>query len=209
MNSTAQKNELIFAYSSGNLAEAKSLFTSMYLYLNSVASKKASIFDNILAQNLDDLDGIKLKKLKYSDCIKGKKPTKEIVKSNKNPLANVVGDLKNINWKSVYKGFKEFSIPIKDNDSVKLIKMDPGASVPLHSHSGKEYILVVDGSFCDENGEYKKGDMQINDQNIKHHPVASKSDGCICLSITENDVIFFGKFGPLLHLFTFIKSFFK
>ncbi len=209
MNTTAQKNELIFGYSSGNLGEAKSLFTSMYLYLNSFASKKASIFDNILAQNLEDLDGIKLKKLKYSDCIKDKKPTKEIVKSNKNPLANVVGDLNNINWKSVYKGFKEFSIPIKDNYSVKLIKMDPGTSVPLHSHSGKEYILVVDGSFCDENGEYKKGDMQINDQNIKHHPVASKSDGCICLSVTENDVIFFGKFGPLLNLFTFIKSFFK
>ena len=42
--------------------------------------------------------------------------------------------------------------------------MDPGTSVPLHSHNGKEYILVLDGSFCDEYGEYNKGDMQINDQ---------------------------------------------
>jgi putative transcriptional regulator len=209
MNTTTQKNELIFGYSSGNLGEAKSLFTSMYLYLNSLASRKASIFDNILAQNLDELEGVKLNKLKFSDCIKSTQLTDKKVKSNLNPLSSVVGDLNNINWKSVYKGFKEFSIPIKDNDSVKLIKMDPGTSVPLHSHSGKEYILVLDGSFHDENGEYNKGDMQINDQKIKHHPVASNSDGCICLSITENDVIFFGKFGPLLNLFTFIKSFFK
>ncbi len=209
MNITTQKNELIFGYSSGNLGEAKSLFTSMYLYLNSLASRKASIFDNMLAQNLDNLEGVKLKKLKFSDCIKSKQPAEEKVKSKKNPLTNVVGDLNNINWKSVYKGFKEFTIPVNDNDSVKLIKMDPGTSVPLHSHSGKEYILVLDGSFCDENGEYKKGDIQINDQKIKHNPVASNSGGCICLSITENDVIFFGKFGSLLNLFTFIKSFFK
>ena len=131
------------------------------------------------------------------------------VKSKNNPLENIIGDLNNINWKSVYKGFKEFSIPVNDNDSVKLIKMDPGTSVPLHSHNGKEYILVLDGSFCDEYGEYNKGDMQINDQKIKHNPVACNKDGCICLSITENDVVFFGKFGSLLNLFTFIKSFFK
>ena len=209
MNTTTQKNELIFGYSSGSLGEAKNLFTSMYLYLNSVASKKALIFDNILAQNLDDLEGVKLNKLKFSDCIKGKKQKKEEVKSNTNPLSNVVGDLNSIKWKSVYKGFKEFSIPVDDNDSVKLIKMDPGTSVPLHSHNGKEYILVLDGSFCDEYGEYNKGDMQINDQKIKHNPVSCNKDGCICLSITENDVVFFGKFGSLLNLFTFIKSFFK
>ena len=209
MNTTTQKNELIFGYSSGNLGEAKSLFTSMYLYLNSLASRKASVFDNMLAQNLEDLEGVKLNKLKFSDCIKSKQPIDEKVKSEKNPLTNIVGDLSNINWKSVYRGFKEFSISVNDNDSVKLIKMDPGTSVPLHSHHGKEYILVLDGSFCDEFGEYNKGDMQINDQKIKHHPVASNKDGCICLSITENDVIFFGKFGSLLNLFTFIKSFFK
>ena len=209
MNTTTQKNELIFGYSSGNLGEAKSLFTSMYLYLNSLASRKASVFDNMLAQNLEDLEGVKLNKLKFSDCIKSKQPTDEKIKSEKNPLTNIVGDLSNINWKSVYRGFKEFSISVNDNDSVKLIKMDPGTSVPLHSHHGKEYILVLDGSFCDEFGEYKKGDMQINDQKIKHHPVACNKDGCICLSITENDVIFFGKFGSILNLFTFIKSFFK
>ena len=51
--------------------------------------------------------------------------------------------------------------------------------------------------------------MQINDQQIKHNPTACNSDGCVCLSITENDVVFFGKYGSALNLFTFIKSFFK
>ncbi|MDC0217189.1 cupin domain-containing protein [Pelagibacteraceae bacterium] len=209
MNSTAQKNELIFGYSSGNLGEAKSLFTSMYLYLNSLASKKASIFDNILAQNFNELEGISLKKLKYTDCIKSSDSEKQNENKSINPLNYLVRDFNNIDWKAVYKGFKEFNIPVNDKDSIKLIKMDPGTSVPLHSHNGKEYILVLDGSFCDEYGEYNRGDMQINDQQIKHHPTACKSTGCVCLSITENDVVFFGKYGSALNLFTFIKSFFK
>ena len=209
MNTTAQKNELIFGYSSGKLGEAKSLFTSMYLYLNSIAAKKASVFDNMLAQNFNELEGIGLKKLKYTDCIKSSDSKKQSSSLPINPLSNLIGDFNNVNWKTLYKGFKEFNIPVNDNDSVKLIKMDPGTSVPIHSHNGKEYILVLDGSFCDEYGEYNKGDMQINDQKIKHNPTACKSNGCVCLSITENDVVFFGKFGSALNLFTFIKSFFK
>ena len=209
MNTTAQKNELIFGYSSGSLGEAKSLFTSMYLYLNTIAAKKASIFDNMLAQNFSELEGIGLKKLKFTDCIKTNKSNKQVVNSSNNPLSRLIGDLNSIDWKTVYKGFKEFKIPVNDNDSVKLIKMDPGTSVPLHSHNGKEYILVLDGSFSDEYGDYNKGDMQINDQQIKHNPTACNSRGCVCLSITENDVVFFGKFASALNLFTFIKSFFK
>ncbi len=211
MNTAAQKNELIFDYSSGNLSEAKSLFVSMYLFLNSIAAKKASIFDNILADNLADLDEVAPKNINYKDCINAnsKQNLESKINKNYNPLTNIIGSIDKLKWKSIYKGFREFNIPLKDNDTIKLIKMDPGISVPLHSHTGKEYILVIDGSFFDEYGEYKKGDMQINDQKIKHHPTACNKNGCICLSITERDVVFFGKLGSALNLFTFIKSFFK
>ena len=127
----------------------------------------------------------------------------------KDPVTSFFGNLNNLKWKQVYKGFKEYTASIDDKDELKLIKMDPGVSVPLHSHGGKEYILVLEGSFCDEYGEYSKGDIQINDQKIKHTPIASRDTGCVCLSITEKDVIFFGKYGSFLNLFTFIKSFFK
>ena len=209
MNTTAQKNELIFGYSSGQLGEAKSLFVSMYLYLNSIAAKRALVFENILANNLSDLKEISPKNLKYTDCLVELNKSKKVIKKSNNPLTNLIGDINNLKWKSIYKGFKEYNLNFKDKDSVKLIKMDPGTSVPLHSHHGKEYILVLDGSFFDEYGEYNKGDMQINDQMIKHNPVACDKHGCVCLSITENDVIFFGKFASALNLFTFIKSFFK
>ena len=209
MNTTAKKNELIFGYSSGVLGEAKALLASMYLYLNSTASKNARIFDSILGDELLNLEDKAPQKLKYTDCISHQSDTNTQKINLINPISTIVGNLQELNWKSVYKGFKEFELPIKDKDKIKLIKMDPGTSVPLHSHNGREYILVLDGSFSDEYGKYEKGDLQINDNNIKHHPSASKKEGCICLSITESDVVFFGPFASLLNLFTFIKSFFK
>ena len=191
MNGTVVKNQLIFDFASGILGPAKSLFASTYLQLNSNASKISNTFENMLGENLIDNENI------------------QSASNPKDPLTSFFGNLNNLNWKHVYKGFKEYTASIDDKDVLKLIKMDPGVSVPLHSHVGKEYILVLEGSFCDEYGEYSKGDIQINDQKIKHTPIASKDTGCVCLSITEKDVIFFGKYGSFLNLFTFIKSFFK
>ncbi len=207
MNGIAVKNQLIFDFASGLLGPAKSIFTSTYLQLNSDASKIADTFENILGENLNEIENIKPKHLKFTDCINNLNDEKTL--PVKDPITSFFGDLKLINWKQVYKGFSEHTSPIDDKDELKLIKMDPGVSVPLHSHGGKEYILVLEGSFCDEYGKYSKGDIQVNDQKIKHTPVASKETGCVCLSITEKDVIFFGKYGSFLNLFTFIKSFFK
>ena len=209
MNGTLVKNQLIFDYASGSLGFSKSVFASTYLYLNSRASNINSTFEAMLGDDLLNNDNIPVTKLKYTDCLKNEKNDTNEIYADVSPISKLVGPLNQIKWKQVYKGFKEFNPKVSDENELKLIKMDPGASVPLHSHGGKEYILVLRGSFCDEYGKYNKGDMQINDQKIKHTPIACKDEGCICLTITEKEVIFFGRFGSFLNLFTFIKSFFK
>jgi putative transcriptional regulator len=209
MNGTLVKNQLIFDYASGSLGFSKSVFASTYLYLNSKASNINSTFEAMLGEDLLNNDNIPVTKLKYTDCLKNEKNDTNEIYADVSPISKLVGPLNQIKWKQVYKGFKEFTPKVSDENELKLIKMDPGASVPLHSHGGQEYILVLNGSFCDEYGKYNKGDMQINDQKIKHTPIACKDEGCICLTITEKEVIFFGRFGSFLNLFTFIKSFFK
>ena len=209
MNGTLVKNQLIFDYASGSLGFSKSVFASTYLYLNSKASNINSTFEAMLGEDLLNNDNIPVTKLKYTDCLKNEKNDTNEIYADVSPISKLVGPLNQIKWKQVYKGFKEFTPKVSDENELKLIKMDPGASVPLHSHGGQEYILVLSGSFCDEYGNYNKGDMQINDQKIKHTPIACKDEGCICLTITEKEVIFFGRFGSFLNLFTFIKSFFK
>ena len=208
MNGTLVKNQLIFDFASGSLGPAKSLFASTYLYLNSKAKLTNNTFENIMGDNILSNENAKASNLKYTDCI-SYKPTNSENITNSSPLSKILGPLNSIEWKQIYKGFREYTPILDDQDEIKLIKMDPGVSVPIHSHGGKEYILVLEGSFCDEFGKYNKGDIQINDQKVKHTPIACEDQGCVCLSITEKDVIFYGRYGSFLNLFTFIKSFFK
>ena len=209
MNGTLVKNELIFDFASGALGASKSIFASTYLFLNTKASNLNSTFEGLLGNSLFENKDTAVSKFKYTDCITYKMRPEKKESNQFGPLSKIIGPLDKIKWKQVFKGFNEFNPKIFGDDELKLIKMDPGASVPLHSHGGREYILVLEGSFCDEYGKYSKGDIQINDQKIKHTPIASQKDGCICLTITEKDVIFFGKFGSFFNLFTFIRSFFK
>tara|TARA_A100001015_G_scaffold41624_1_gene45542 strand:- start:84 stop:713 length:630 start_codon:yes stop_codon:yes gene_type:complete len=209
MNGTLVKNELIFDFASGALGASKSIFASTYLFLNTKASNLNSTFESLLGDSLLENKDTPVSKLKYTDCISDKMKTQKQDLNKFGPLSKIIGPLDKIKWKQVFKGLNEFTTKIHGDDELKLIKMDPGASVPLHSHGGKEYILVLEGSFCDEYGKYSRGDIQINDQKIKHTPIASQNDGCICLTITEKDVIFYGKFASFLNLFTFIRSFFK
>ena len=132
MNGTVVKNQLIFDFASGILGPAKSLFASTYLQLNSNASKIGDTFENMLGDNLINNENIHPKNLTYTDCINS-----ENIKStsnSKDPITSFFGNLNNLDWKQVYKGFKEYTASIDDKDELKLIKMDPGVSVPLHSH---------------------------------------------------------------------------
>ena len=207
-NSSILKNELIFQYAAGTASLSKSLMASTYLFLNSKDSSVYLQFENYCGEELKNTVPIKTKKLTALDCMKDNDEKNKIKKNKNNPINNFIDSYAALKWKNIFKGFYEYSLKLSTNENVKLIKMDPGASVPLHSHNGKEYILVLEGSFCDEYGKYSKGNLQINDSKIKHTPVACNKNGCICLTITEKELVFFGPFGPILNLITFIKSLF-
>lgn len=212
-NSSILKNELIFQYAAGTASLSKSLMASTYLFLNSKESNIYKQFEEYCGEELKNTNQIQPDKLTAEECLIEPKITTELVKTKKlnqtNPINNFIDDLGSLTWKKIFSGFYEFSFILSKNEKAKLIKMDPGTSVPLHSHNGKEYILVLEGSFSDEYGNYKKGNLQINDSMIKHTPTACNIKGCICLTITEDELVFFGPFAPILNIITFFKSFFK
>jgi len=208
-SSSALKNELIFHYASGTTSIAKSLMASTYLFLNSHESKIYQKFEEYCGAELKKSPLIEPTNLKAEDCINNIKSEKNKIEiDNKNPINKFISSYTDLKWKKIFKGFHEYSLNLTDKDNVKLLKMDPGISAPLHSHYGKEYILVLEGSLSDEYGNYSKGNLQINDSNVKHTPTASKKNGCICLTITEKQLVFYGPFSLILNLITFFKSFF-
>lgn len=208
-NSNILKNELIFQYAAGTASLAKSLMASTYLFLNSRETIIYSKFEDYCGEELKNSHKIKPNKLTAEDCmIKQHVDQNSSNKFSQNPINKFIENFQTIKWKKIFNGFYEFNFKLSSTENAKLIKMNPGTRVPLHSHNGKEFILVVEGSFSDEYGTYKKGSLQINDSNIKHTPIASNTEGCICLTITEEELVFYGPFAPLLNIFSFVKSFF-
>jgi anti-sigma factor ChrR (cupin superfamily) len=53
-----------------------------------------------------------------------------------------------------------------------LIRMEPGAGYAPHRHIGSEDVLVLQGGYRDERGEYRRGDFVHYEPGSAHAPVA-------------------------------------
>ncbi|HEY3698874.1 MAG TPA: cupin domain-containing protein [Spongiibacteraceae bacterium] len=69
-----------------------------------------------------------------------------------------------------------------------LLRYQPGASIPRHTHTGHEHLLILRGSQRDENGSYRQGTFLINKPEGGHR--VSSDEGCLVLAIWEAPVKF-------------------
>jgi anti-sigma factor ChrR (cupin superfamily) len=67
-----------------------------------------------------------------------------------------------------------------------LLRYQPGASVPGHTHTGFEHIFVLSGSQTDSNGEHVAGTLVVNRPGSGHTVVSDA--GCIVLAIWEKPI---------------------
>ena len=78
-------------------------------------------------------------------------------------------------------------------DAVVLIRMEPGAGYPAHRHLGEETVLVLQGGYRDEQGEYREGEKVVNAAGSIHRPVALEGpEPCILLAVAHQGVEILG-----------------
>lgn len=78
-----------------------------------------------------------------------------------------------------------------------LLHIQPGGSVPEHTHKGYELTLLLAGSFHDEQGCYGAGDFIMLDDNVTHKPVSEH--GCLCLTVANDSLHFTQGINKLLN----------
>lgn len=71
-----------------------------------------------------------------------------------------------------------------------LLRYQPGAGVPLHSHPGHEFILVLAGAQEDARGRYAAGSFVVNAPGTRHE--VRSPEGCVVLITWEEPVQFEG-----------------
>lgn len=121
------------------------------------------------------------------------------------PLVPLLGtSLDDIPWRRIAPGIWHHPIELSKGakGDLRLLKVAPGKAMPEHGHDGEELTLLLRGSYRDETGEYRAGDVADLDEEIEHQPVADPETGCICLVATNGKVRFKGLFARMVQPFT-------
>jgi len=117
------------------------------------------------------------------------------------PLRSYVGTSPdNLAWQQVIRGLEEFDLEV-GGAKTKLLRIKPGASMPQHTHEGRELTLVLDGTYDDEIGHFARGDVAVLDDEVDHRPIAGPGRDCICLAVIDAPLRLTGRFGRFLNPF--------
>lgn len=120
-----------------------------------------------------------------------KSGSREIVIGSKTvPLPRVLAKIAatGLSWKQLPGGISQAQVELGDRTKCEFIYMPPGSKAPVHTHRGNEVMLVLNGAFSDELGDYKVADFVVRDPNHKHQP--RTKDGCLCFSVLDSPLVF-------------------
>lgn len=67
--------------------------------------------------------------------------------------------------------------PEESGQVTSLVRFERGATFPMHAHPDGEEILVLDGVFSDESGDFPAGSYLLNPDGFHHAP--HSRDGCL------------------------------
>lgn len=104
-------------------------------------------------------------------------------------------------WRRLGAGIQHFDLHLGGSGATRLLRIQPGVSVPHHSHAGNELTLVLRGSYSDEIGRFQAGDVADLDGEVHHQPIVDTGQPCICLIATDAPLKFTGLMGRLAQPF--------
>jgi len=120
------------------------------------------------------------------------------------PLARMLpSNLNELPWKTFAPGMRQYNIgkgPRKDG-AFKLLSLDPGSRMSKHSHQHRELTFIISGSYSDEMGQFRAGDISDLSGEHSHTPHVDSDIPCVSLIATDAPVKFEGLFGKIVQPF--------
>lgn len=103
-------------------------------------------------------------------------------------------------WQNLTSGVRRLKLDVGSNAEVELYRIEPGATVPKHTHKGDEFTLVVSGGFSDGDGSYGPGDLCVKGEDDMHQPTGDMDGVCFALAVHEGGLRFTGLLGVVQRL---------
>jgi putative transcriptional regulator len=209
---------LLMNYATGSLTPQESLIVAAHITLNAEARRKVARFEAMGGRLMCETEPAQV----HDDCLtatlsrieKTAAPAKEKRAACTAPDLHIPDAVYALIsgfcmsdprcWSEVTRGFARMNLrlcPAPTRKRLQLVKLNPNAAAPMHSHPGTEVTVVLQGGFHDQTGHYQTGDIVIiNDPRIVHQPQADK-DGCVCLILTEAPLRFQDPFQRFMNAF--------
>jgi putative transcriptional regulator len=79
-----------------------------------------------------------------------------------------------------------------EGDRLWLLRAQPGAVLPRHTHSGSELTVVLQGAYVIDDRIFGVGDLEDADEGTSHQPIVTTRGECLCLAATTGPLKFDG-----------------
>lgn len=193
-------DQLLMAYSAGQLPEAFNLVVATHLSMCDECRAALGAFDAVGGALVEAGNEAAVSEAALDatlTMIAAQKPGVDVPARAAGifpaPLVDYVGgDLDAVKWRSLGMGVRQAILPTEKGASVRLLHIPAGQAMPDHGHRGMELTLVLQGAFSDGVGRYNRGDLDIETEKTQHTPLAEAGLPCICLSATDAPLRFTG-----------------
>ncbi|MBM4776668.1 MAG: transcriptional regulator [Archangiaceae bacterium] len=68
-----------------------------------------------------------------------------------------------------------------------VVRLQPGAQLPMHTHAAREQVLVLEGGYRDDQSgqEFWRGEIDVRAEGTSHSFTAVAGPPCICASVVQ------------------------
>ncbi len=103
-------------------------------------------------------------------------------------------------WQFSGPGIRRMTLDVGGVAETELYRIEPGVTVPRHTHAGQEFTLVIAGGFTDETGSYGPGDLVMKGPDDIHRPIGDPGEACYALAVRDGALRFTGVAGVVQRL---------
>ena len=97
-----------------------------------------------------------------------------------------------LRWRGFGGGVAVAKLRSGEGDRLWLLRAQPGAVLPRHSHSGSELTVVLQGAYVIDEQVFGVGSLEDADEDISHQPIVTTGGECLCLAATTGPLKFAG-----------------
>lgn len=207
--------ELLFDYATGSLAEPVALVVASHAALCGECRTQVRAAESLGGALLDAIEPVEvdggaleavMARLDEPEIVAaraGAESDGETVALVPEPLLPYLGrGLAHLAWRGVGRMFEE--APLRTalkGFKTSLMRLKPGAEMPVHTHRGTEYTLVLAGGFKDNGEQFVRGDFAFKDSSDEHRPVVDTDEPCLCLVVLDAPVKLTSAMGRLVNPF--------